>query len=72
MSVEAMMSERWPDSQAYWRDKRVVVTGGSGFLGRYVVDGLRARGAEVAAPRKRDYDLVHLDAVQALLRDARP
>jgi GDP-L-fucose synthase len=67
-----MMSERWPDSQAYWRDKRVVVTGGSGFLGRYVVDGLRARGAEVTAPRKRDYDLVHLEAVQALLADVRP
>ena len=66
------MSERWPDSQAFWQDKRVVVTGGSGFLGRYVVEGLRARGAAVTAPRKRDYDLVHLEAVQALLADARP
>jgi GDP-L-fucose synthase len=70
--VEAKMSERWPDSQMYWQDKRVVVTGGSGFLGGYVVAALQARGAEVTVPRKRDYDLVHLEAVQALLADARP
>ncbi|MBE2235735.1 MAG: NAD-dependent epimerase/dehydratase family protein, partial [Anaerolinea sp.] len=52
------MSKPWPDSDTFWRDKRVIVTGGSGFLGSFVVDKLRARGAaEVIVPRRQDYDL---------------
>jgi GDP-L-fucose synthase len=54
-------------------DKRVVVTGGAGFLGGFLVERLRARGAaEVFVPRRRDYDLVERDACRRLLRDARP
>ncbi|HZS35964.1 MAG TPA: GDP-L-fucose synthase [Polyangia bacterium] len=53
--------------------KRVVVTGGAGFLGSFVVEKLRARGAgEIVVPRSRDYDLVDRDAVRRLYRDARP
>ena len=53
--------------------KRVVVTGGSGFMGSHVVDALKARGvAEVIVPRKRDYDLVDRAACRQLLADARP
>ncbi len=56
-----------------WADVRVTVTGGGGFLGSYVVDELRRRGAtQVFIPRKRDYDLVQHDAVVRLLDDARP
>jgi GDP-L-fucose synthase len=55
------------------RDKRVVVTGGSGFLGSHVVERLRAEGAaEVFVPRKREYDLVEREACRRLLKDARP
>jgi GDP-L-fucose synthase len=54
-------------------DKRVVVTGGSGFLGSYVVEGLRARGCrEVFVPRRSEYDLRDRDAVLRLYKDARP
>jgi GDP-L-fucose synthase len=53
--------------------RRIVVTGGAGFLGRHVVAELERRGAaEVAVPRKRDYDLVERAACRRLLADARP
>jgi GDP-L-fucose synthase len=51
---------------------RTVVTGGSGFLGRYVVEEFRAAGAEVFVPRKKDYDLVQREACRKLLADSRP
>jgi GDP-L-fucose synthase len=53
--------------------KRVLVTGGAGFLGSFVTEELRRRGAtEIFVPRSKDYDLVQMDAVRALYRDARP
>jgi GDP-L-fucose synthase len=56
-----------------WADKRVLVTGGAGFFGSFVVDGLRRRGATtVIVPRSRDYDLVDRTAVHRLIADARP
>ena len=56
-----------------WDHARVVVTGGAGFLGSHVVECLRLRGAsEIFVPRSREYDLVQLDAVKRLFRDARP
>jgi GDP-L-fucose synthase len=58
---------------SFWADKRVVVTGGAGFLGSFVVDGLRARGARhIIVPRSAEYDLVEMDAVRRLYRDAKP
>ncbi len=51
----------------------MVVTGGAGFLGSYVVEKLQRLGArEVCVPRSRDYDLTTLAAVQRLLSDVRP
>ncbi len=53
--------------------KRVVVTGGSGFLGRRVVKRLESSGcADIFVPRSADYDLRQLEAVQQLYADARP
>ncbi len=58
---------------AFWTDKRVLVTGGQGFLGSQVVAKLRERDRlEVFAPRREDYNLVELDDVRRLLAVARP
>jgi GDP-L-fucose synthase len=57
----------------YFRDKRIVVTGGAGFLGACVVEQLRTRGATtISVPRSREYDLVEIDAVRRLYDDTRP
>ncbi|MCZ6480157.1 MAG: GDP-L-fucose synthase [Nitrospirales bacterium] len=54
-------------------DKRIVVTGGGGFLGRYVVRTLLERGCkEVVVPRRSDYDLTREGVVEQLYRDVRP
>ena len=67
------MRGNWPDSREFWRNKRVVVTGGAGFLGSFVVEKLRERGStEIFVPRNKDYDLRHLDAIQRMLTDAQP
>jgi len=55
---------------SFWDAKRVLVTGGSGFLGSYVVDKLRQRGAaEIIVPRSKDYDLRNINAIRRLLHD---
>jgi GDP-L-fucose synthase len=57
----------------FWKNRRVVVTGGKGFLGSYVVEKLAAHGAEqVLVPPRRDYDLRQLEAVQRMFHDMRP
>ncbi len=55
------------------RNKRILVTGGAGFLGRYVVEVLQQRGCkEIVLPRRRQYDLTREEAVEQLYRDAHP
>jgi len=56
-----------------WTDKRVCVTGGSGFLGTHVVEELKRQGAEhIFVPHSADYDLTTHEAVVRMLEDARP
>ncbi len=57
---------------AFWQGRRVCVTGGAGFLGSFVTEGLRQRGAEVFIPRIEDYDLVKPEDIHRMLADARP
>jgi GDP-L-fucose synthase len=57
----------------FWSSKRVLLTGGAGFLGRFVVEKLRQRGCEhIFVPRSRDYDLRCFEAIQRVLTDSRP
>ncbi len=54
-------------SSSFWSTQRVLVTGGSGFLGRSVLDGLAARGASsVTAPSSAEFDLRDRAAVAAM------
>ena len=53
-----------------WSSKRVLVTGGGGFLGRAVIAALRSRGVtDIVAPRKREVDLRDGAAVRRMLVD---
>jgi GDP-L-fucose synthase len=53
--------------------KRVLVTGGAGFLGSHVIDHLRAAGADrIAAPRSSEFDLTNAAATRLLFEQHRP
>ena len=57
----------------FWGSRRILVTGGTGFVGSYVVDKLKQRRAgEVFAPTRQQYDLRVAEAVQQLYADLRP
>ncbi|GAB4570965.1 MAG: GDP-L-fucose synthase [Anaerolineales bacterium] len=58
-------------TESFWKDKRVIVTGGGGFLGSFVVEKLKERGAtDIFIPRKKDYDLTQREAIERLYVDA--
>lgn len=57
----------------FWKERRVCVTGGAGFLGSFVTQKLRERGArDIFIPHIEQYDLVNAQDIDRLLDDARP
>lgn len=57
----------------FWSDKRVIVTGGAGFLGQVVVRELKERGAkDIFIPRSKEYDLREKGDIVRMLKTAKP
>ena len=60
-------------NQNYWHDKKVCVTGGAGFLGSYVLEKLKERGAaEIFVPTIEEYDLVKKEDIRRVLDRSNP
>ena len=58
---------------SFWNQKSVMVTGGAGFLGSWVVEKLRERGCQdIFVPRSTDYDLRRKNDIQRAIKDAAP
>ena len=57
----------------FFRNRRIVVTGGAGFLGAYVQEGLRRRGCRnILVPRIEEYDLVRMGDIERMYEAMRP
>jgi GDP-L-fucose synthase len=57
----------------FWGSRRVLVTGGNGFLGSHILEQLEALDAHhVLAPTVAEYDLTDAEAVRNVIRDTSP
>jgi len=56
---------------SFWENKRVIVTGGAGFLGSFVINQLKQRqAAQIFVPRIEEYDLVKIEGINRMYSDA--
>lgn len=57
----------------FFKDKRIVVTGGAGFLGSFITEKLSQREcANILIPEIEDYDLVKVEDINKMYDDMRP
>jgi GDP-L-fucose synthase len=57
----------------FFVNKRIVVTGGAGFLGHFITEGLKKRGCKnILIPKIEDYDLVNIDSINRMYEDMKP
>jgi len=57
----------------FWKNKRVLLTGGAGFLGSYIVRKLKEKGCKnIFIPYIEDYDLVKMEDVKRAYRNSKP
>jgi GDP-L-fucose synthase len=57
----------------FWKENRVCVTGGRGFLGSFVLEELKARGAhDIFVPAMENYNLVDIADIRRMYADAKP
>jgi GDP-L-fucose synthase len=57
----------------FWKDRRICITGGAGFLGSFLVEKLNQRGAnDLFIPQIEEYNLVKPEDIRRMLVDARP
>ncbi|MDD5255845.1 MAG: NAD-dependent epimerase/dehydratase family protein [Candidatus Omnitrophica bacterium] len=56
----------------FWKEKKVLVTGGTGFLGKHLIDELSGRKAQVTVLdfRKPNFDVTGFDFLETDIRDA--
>lgn len=58
---------------SFWEKRRVLLSGGNGFLGSFVIEKLRAAGCQsIRAPHSSEYDLREKSAALQMFKDARP
>ncbi len=58
---------------SFFSSRRIVVTGGAGFLGRFVLDGLKRRGCkDILVPTVEEYDLVQMENVIRMYKELKP
>lgn len=57
----------------FWQNKRILVTGGAGFLGSFVVGKLKENGSRnIFIPQIQNYNLVEMEAVKRVYQDCQP
>ena len=57
----------------FFKDRRIVVTGGAGFLGSYIIDGLQKRGCKnILVPKIEDYNFINLPDIVRMYDDMKP